>query len=734
MPTQLLPWGGVGIDRSANLTQANPQGMRDLRNVFLLDAVPQLRPGYAAAGLTASGLLVCHMTVYQADATSVAVTFDPATLEVEVWLGDLQGYNWTSLGTWGTLDAEAATPPRFTTAESFGIMLFAHDEPNVTTRLNTYRYDPADMTPFDVVNADLDGLGSNPVQFRWVATHYTYIFAGGYGTNSDPFRPEIIRQSRADNPTLFEPQDYLAIGVRGNPVTAGTSLNGSFFVGKSAQCYRIDGTSRAEWSVYMVDPLIGVVSPRALYDNQGTLYFWSPNGPRATTGQGIASAGLLLDLPNAQPASLPAPGALEGCHVIPFPDERHIGFAFPDPEAGVTLVYVLSLFRDDNPQWIYWTFPDAILTAALFSTGLDAFNIEPGTADNVVTTGSVGLSTAEASVTHDLLDVVGDETVEYWYKPSAGAWALHTSVPVNTSGPSMTTTLTGGALVAGAYDVAVRLKRGSRVAAGYEGSDPTTWPSASKASGTIVVIATPTGLTVGYTPGTKTLAIGWGGLTAGADTEIELLRQVPVPGTVGAAYTTDFFASAGTFVVTGPTVAWSGTSSPDSGDRLTAARGAGDGLRVRIRAKIGGITSAWTAAITVYIGLPEAPTISSWVLSKASVSLGTEVTGTWTNSASVAGASAGNALLRFAVMQNAPPNAGQTNYEQVVPVAIPAVTYTDIWNNITVGDNGCSVVGQEIYLTSLHLRHELTIAGNTHRTWPVLFTRPYPTSPFVCLV
>jgi hypothetical protein len=755
---QLLRWGDTGLDRATGAPSASPEGFADLRNVLLLDRTLRLRPGIGdAISSVGAGLQVCHLELFRANASTIAVTYDPVTRNVDVYEGDLQGQGWTLVGAWGTLSTEATTPPLFSTCESFGILLLAHNEPVVTERLATYRYDPNAGTPFAVVQADLDGAGAADVKFAWVVTHYGYVFGAGFGSASEPFRPEMLRSSKADDPTVFEANDFAKIGVRGDGVLGAASHGGTLVIGKGSSLWALDGDSRATFQVRQIDPRVGLASHRALLSYQGVLYFWSPNGgPRATTGTEVLTAGVPLDLPSTYPPDLPALGPLNYCHVWLLPDERHLVFSFPLPGQARTLSYVLSLYRDTALPWNLWPLEAEILTATAVSTGIDALNLEPGFGDNLVTEGSVGVAEPSIDTTFDLNDAIGDETVEHWYKPDGGSWSQLATTPINTSAATQTVHASGAPLVSGDYTAAVRFRRGARYRDLYESSNPDDWPASARATGTIIAVATPSGVVVVYNFTDGSADVTWVNGDPTQDIEVELSRgsgtgtaiATPVAGTTthnfaGGAGTAQHFARlAGLSVApSGP-----GITVPSSVSALRM-------IRARVRHLVGTTPGAWSAFSAevpcTYENAPDgAQTLRDFTEPiRTSVSLGTsyglEITrpssqvGDLTASAALSANGVGGAHYGAA-----PANGGCGTH----PAAGPSVPLFSIVLTVAAAQPyltgpiaavpcaTCNLVGQQVYLGLVWVVLGWTKAGDFAPHGATSFVALHGVSGLTCVV
>ena len=606
----LVPWL-EGVDRDTGEPSESASGFSDLRNVVLQDAAVRLRAGLGDAVATLLNPVVCYAAVFEAYGTVCWVVYDPATRSVDVVETDLQGQSAVTVGNWGTLDTAAAAPPRFIAAESYGVLVFAHDEANVTARLATYRYDPAAGTAWDVVQADLDGGGAADVVARGVVQHLGYVWYWGFGSASDPDRPEILRRSVPEDPTTLQAQAFLEFGARLSPIVGAKPVGGALAVFKGSSWFRLDGTVSADFSPQLVDPAIGLVSPHALINIRGTLWWWSPYGPRTTSGAATENVAFPLDLTGNPPTGLPALGP--GAYAFTFydPETASIGFAFPDPDSGTATPVVKVSARADQPvRWSYDVLGPVTLCAVLASTGEASFLIDPGYADPVTVAGSSGSGTTTATVDWTNVDCVGDEVVEIWAQMNGGGYALRTTVAVNTAAPQQVI-LTGGWLASGTIDVALRHRRLGRYLATYTDPDPSMWPLVSQASGTIVAVATPIAGTFAYDPATGDTSITWTNGDPTQDLDVELVQSGGAPATLVplAAGTTSYVFGAAA---------------------SNTARNAIGTITARVRHKIGAVVGTWVTIGSTSLDWSALGGIDGFALAlntyRASVALGTDVT------------------------------------------------------------------------------------------------------------
>lgn len=737
----LLPWFD-GVSRETGTPVGDPSGFTDLRNIEFFPGAVRLREGLGPSVATVSAPVVCAVQVFSAYALACWVLYDPATRDVTVVTTDLQGQQEGAVGTWGTLDLNAEEPPRFVMAEAYGIMVFAHDEPNVQARLETYRFDPPNTgNEWQAIEADLDGLGLEPVKFRGVVQHLGAIWGWGFGTDSDPDRPELIRRSNPDDPTVYQAQSFFQVGVRLDPIIAVCPVAGSLAILKGSSWYRLDGATSAEFTLQLVDPVIGCVGARAVLNVNGVLYWWSPMGPKATSGASTQDVASPLDLTGPLPAELPVPGPGAWCWAYQDPATYRASFVFPDPqeEATETTAFTMSLRDPSTVRWSYDVWGALLLCGALTTTGAGSFLIPPGHADSVTVTGTQGTGDPQITVTWVNVACVGDESVEIWAAMNAGPYGLVATVPVNLTVSPQVAVVTHPSLTNGTVDVALRMRRMGRYDPAYADPDPALWPAGSQASGTITVIATPVFTSDSYTPATETLALAWTMATATADLDVELTcletvvagTDTPTPVAGGGPTMTTFAPG---------TVSFSGTTlgPPDGylfpadvwqagglvpGDILAAARARGYFLRVRLRGRIGPVVGDWSAPVEPFIGHASSPTDGSLPteIVRHSVFLGTRIQYDWTDSAAAAGATAVRTMAAMAVGAS-PANLSPCTGYGPTAARIRALNVTTPPNPLSPPVAPaptcatCQAPTQVVGLRDVVYRQQITAGGLTHWT------------------
>jgi hypothetical protein len=362
-PTYPITWGG-GLDRASGIGVVQPASWADLRNVLLYDGKAEVRKGMEEiATLVASAIPqtdVLAMKPFRQRESLIIVAWDQATRLVSVFEAASNGRNPVLVDDWFTAEA-AIGVPRFQLAESYGRMFLAHEFQYVRPgaiylRATTQVYDGSTLA---ALTADLDrDASAGDVRFRWVAGYLNYMMGGGYGTDSDEDRGEIIRVSRAGNPTLWEPEHYFVTGKRGDPAIVGLPGPRSFLVFKDAQTYEIVGASpRTFGQLGPIDPLHGCPGGGLAITWGGYTWFWSYDGPRVTQGGGPSTPlDLPLDLQAPEPADLAEAGDLAQGFVEWDPKGRKLDWCFPTDAADITRVY--STHLRNWPNRIAWSYDE----------------------------------------------------------------------------------------------------------------------------------------------------------------------------------------------------------------------------------------------------------------------------------------------------------------------------------------------------------------------------------------
>src|SRR5690606_3386540 len=128
---------GRGLDRAAGHLAANPEAMRDLRNVYVRDGKLEARQD-AEQTATIVGDTIVGVSQFATEQAGVLVGYTDASRKLDVHLVDgFGGGPPLGVGEWGTLPAGAKTPPRILGAEAGNRVFLAHDEVQLSRRMPT---------------------------------------------------------------------------------------------------------------------------------------------------------------------------------------------------------------------------------------------------------------------------------------------------------------------------------------------------------------------------------------------------------------------------------------------------------------------------------------------------------------------------------------------------------------------------------------------------------------------
>lgn len=374
---------GRGMDRATGTVATTPASPIDSRNVYARDAKMSLRPGLALPGLPALAWSTDIIGTFPIKATldEILVVYDRSSRDIRVYrldtiAGVLQTLVSPANGTWGTLDAEAEFPV-VVAAESNGLLFLSHCEAQIDNRLPMVYYTPDFSTPTNVGTlttymAALSSSGiSGPVYPTFVFAYLEYLCISGYGTDLDPDRGDITHMAQPTDPLDMRPPNYFICGVAKDPIIALSTTNGPIPIGvsgsptagqstvlviaKNDESYVLNGTSFDNFTVALLDPRYGVVSPRAFQNIGGVLYGWSSDGARRFAAQSTTWIAQALELISPLPADFPALGPSRLCFSAYDLDRKRLTWLFPDSEAAAVPVaaFTLSLWNPDDPRWTF---------------------------------------------------------------------------------------------------------------------------------------------------------------------------------------------------------------------------------------------------------------------------------------------------------------------------------------------------------------------------------------------
>ncbi len=472
-PRIVMPFGG-GLDRESGVLAMRPASFEDLQNVLLHQGKASIRPGFTvtASLLDDEDAEVSH--VLQGDPLlseqgGVSVSFQQATEKVWVHRLTADGTSAVLIGEWVHDQGGWGTaPPVIVMSESYGNIFMAHDERTVVDRAKTIYYDGTTLVDLE---GDFLGAGNHKIRFRGVIGHLAFLFGWGYGDEALD-RPELVRSSRAGDPTDFAANHYFIIGDRGVPVLAAgrAGTRGMVLQIFKQNCgHVIVGTGRDNFGVFEVDPNFGCLNSGLTVTFGGVLFAWSAEGPRAWFGAAPSEeVSIPLDLAGLEPAALVAEGEVKRAFAHYIPRLRVVAFVFGQR------VYALTVRVEGDWKWSYWPLGfEAYCGFTMFSP--QELIEAPTGFPNLAAALSGG---TYSDITVNNVDQDGDETLELWVQEDpAGAWALNASALVTIAAQQIVQvdSLSAGTV----YNVSGRYRRGGLYADAYQGT-PDTWPQTSQ--------------------------------------------------------------------------------------------------------------------------------------------------------------------------------------------------------------------------------------------------------------
>lgn len=466
---------GVGIDRAEGVGEDVPR-VEDLRNVLPKEGVWAARKGLEeTVQITMNGALglaqdINFIGLVKSSGVTIVVASIPGgaavTNNIQVFTISNLGFNPAFVtGSSRTLGA-AGGRMIVSGVDTYNRMFLAHDEADITLRLATMIY-RADTNATSILNKSLDGGSAADVKFRGVSKWLDRLVGWGYGSATEADRPEIVRLSLPGEPDNFKPEHYFVAGARSEPVLGCIPARTSLLVFKQQSIYEIFGNDQSNFGIRLQDPRFGAAAGRLCVEVNGTVYFWSLEGPRAVQPGGESvDLGIPLDLEGPQPGALALEGIAELGWAHYVPEDRLIEFAFPNPGVGKTRIYGLSLRDPRNPRWVYIERQVALLCAGT------VWSAAGGAPTGYPATGTPTSSGQTVTLPWTNTSAAGDETVEVWFKRGSGAWTKYTEVFVSGSSQSVTLGLDAGILPGETVTLAARYRRGIKYTSGYE--DPVT--------------------------------------------------------------------------------------------------------------------------------------------------------------------------------------------------------------------------------------------------------------------
>lgn len=475
----LLVWGQA-LDRATGALRVDGATFADLRNVVPRESKLLSRGGLADppnGDLFVDVTDIVGIFPFRTIKGGTIVGYNRSSRLLTVWRVDGLGGTPAYVGDWTTLPSGAPLPI-ITGAESYGKMFLAHAEPLYNYRAHTIWFDPALTVGSQLVDyvATLDGGGEAQVRWRGVYSYLSYLVGWGYGSATDPNRPDILRVSIAGEPTNLNKQHYFLAGVRDEPITAVGQAGDVLVVFKKGERYRLVGTSFIDFGLLPGERIYGCITDRLSITIGDANFYWSEQGPRVTEGGASEDLAIPLELDGPEPVTLPAVGDLDYGFVVYDPAERVAVWCFPalDPAASKTRCFAMSLRQRGVVAWSYFEMEQLVYSAGLVIEGSQIVGETPtGYAEDLSAsdTGQSGTGRTVA-VSWDNAALTGGETVEIFGRPDGGSWALLHSVAA--AGGSQSANLTG-LLALTDWEIAIRMTKGGLATPGYTSTDPDLW-------------------------------------------------------------------------------------------------------------------------------------------------------------------------------------------------------------------------------------------------------------------
>lgn len=352
---------GQGLDRASGVSVKQPTLFEDLRNVFLFAGKAQIRKGTEFTATlqdnTPADLdMVLQLAPLRTEGAAMGVGFDTTSKEAFLNRLSILGTNATPVPSADTngrlflLDGAATfDPPVVHMVDTFGRMYIAHDEPLLASRNATRVYNPNAAPQIDDLTGDLDDDGiSEPIKFRGITRHLSYLVGWGYGTDADQDRPDIVRVSLAGDPDIFDPRHFFKAGQRSEPVLTCRTAGNLLLVFKETETYEIFGYSPETFGIRPADTLFGCVGSRLAVTIANTVFFWSTQGPRMSSGGESIDLAIPLDIGGPDPATLVAESDPEEAFAVYSALDRVVMWVWG------RRVYALSIRMPQEIRWSYY--------------------------------------------------------------------------------------------------------------------------------------------------------------------------------------------------------------------------------------------------------------------------------------------------------------------------------------------------------------------------------------------
>ncbi len=488
-----LPFGD-GLSRADGVMVTQPTKFEDLRNVILWKGKAEVRKGYARSTViiddgSVDMEMCCALGPVRAESAAMGCGYNSGNREVHVNLMSITGTGASHIasanpnGELFTLAGGATfEPPVIHMADTYNKNFMAHDEPLISARAQTGYYDPDASPQIQFLTADLDGAGSNPVYFRGVMRYLSYMVGWGFGSDTDPDRPDVVRVSIAGEPLNWDRRHWFFAGQRNEPVMTCREAGSVLLVLKETESHEIFGYSPRTFGIRPADKLFGVVGSRLATTVSGTCFFWSVQGPRMSKGGESVDLAMPLDIGGPAPATLVAESDPEEAFADYDAVNRVVVFVWG------RRVYALSLREPSRPRWSYYELganAEPFCSAQFYATTATGGGGTAPTGWPRVGGAAIGPpapvmgdTTMDIEWYNDLAN--GTEVVEIWLKDvdGAGTWSKITqpAVDLSAGGPNFEQTYQFTGLdPLHEHEISLRYKAGGQFSPGMTGSDPALW-------------------------------------------------------------------------------------------------------------------------------------------------------------------------------------------------------------------------------------------------------------------
>ena len=496
MAKEVLPFG-AGLDRYTGVMSVEPGSLEDLLNTRPLRGKLQARRGMVLRSTLpdqngAACSSVPLIQAVQSQQEGIAVGYYEATREVHVYRVAGFGTDPFHIGLWFTLAEFAQSPPRFSSAESYGKAFIAHDEPHIQLRAHTIIYEGLGGTLTNLTTQFGDEEPAD-VHFRGVETWRDYLVGWGWGGVDD--RPELVRISLPGDPATFDEDHYFLVGDRGSPVVACRPAGPHLLAFKPSQTHRILGRSEIDFGIAPLYALFGALSGQLAISVSGVCFFWSFEGPRATTGGPAEDLETFLDIERLPPDHLPSASLARQAFGVYIPVERVIEWHWG------SRIYCLHL-EGEGPRWSYRNRSAASAAGALlYSQGAGLIDRAVVLGKPQITEVDVGLDGLVTVHWRNELQT-GNEVLETWVarlksrrtvgpteirRPRAKGQDWRRTEPdadvtLDDVQSQFILDSSHEDVFGYDYEIAIRYRIFGRYSAEYQSADPSSWPEVSRST------------------------------------------------------------------------------------------------------------------------------------------------------------------------------------------------------------------------------------------------------------